>query len=135
MMSKEFNNLEISYLLMGFKQAEFNKIIVEHHSKLSIPFEVREFQNAVTSGILSVINQEVKDNIQYTYAQLKHVNTFQESLRDNSSLIKQVESLRLKTEFDTSLIMIKMTTKSIYDFLETRVVNSMLFSGPLLFFH
>ena len=135
MMSKEFNNLEISYLLMGFKQAEFNKIIVEHHSKLSIPFEVREFQNAVTSGILSVINQEVKDNILYTYAQLKHVNTFQESLRDNSSLIKQVESLRLKTEFDTSLIMIEMTMKSIYDFLETRVVNSMLFSGPLLFFH
>jgi len=134
-MSKEFNNLEISYLLMGFKQAEFNKIIVEHHSKLSIPFEVREFQNAVTSGILSVINQEVKDNILYTYAQLKHVNTFQESLRDNSSLIKQVESLRLKTEFDTSLIMIEMTMKSIYDFLETRVVNSMLFSGPLLFFH
>lgn len=98
-------------------ELEFNEIVIENQKKISIPFEVQEFHNVVSSGILSIINQEVKQNILATYAQLKHVNELNRLTETRNSPFDGIQSLSLQSEYVAALEMIHATRDSILKFL------------------
>ncbi len=61
-------------LLSLINELEFNRIIAENMDKLSIPFETAQFHKAMNSGILSFLDESIKNNIYLTYLKIKEAN-------------------------------------------------------------
>jgi hypothetical protein len=58
-------------------ELEFNHIL---HTILGCPFETYQFQRAVSDGILSLLDDTLRDKIMRIYANMKYVNYQLETL-------------------------------------------------------
>ena len=67
-------NPKNNILLSLMDELEFNKLIAKSRNYVSIPFETNQFHEAINSGIISFLRNDIKESIFTAYATLKETN-------------------------------------------------------------
>ena len=101
------NRVDSGVLSAVISELEFNLLCAD----LRISFETREFHNAISNGILSLLEDEIKNKVMNIYAVMKDVN---ESIRSyNQMELEKRPQFSLNTEKTQLIGYIKTVKKSI----------------------